>query len=108
MSYSRCSRRRVSVSCATAPARTLTATTGRQTQTSGTACLVIPRHRLCQSARLPIHSVSLSSHGRPAEAAAWVAEAKGVAGNSVALWEVGNENYGCWEVNNELAGCPSA
>jgi hypothetical protein len=44
--------------------------------------------------------------GTPAEAAAWVAQAKRTAGQGVALWEVGNENYGCWEVNNELAGPP--
>ena len=44
--------------------------------------------------------------GTPAEAAAWVAQAKSTAGEGVALWEVGNENYGCWEVNNELAGPP--
>jgi len=40
--------------------------------------------------------------GTPAEAAAWVSHA----GGSVALWEVGNENYGCWEVNNWLAQAP--
>jgi hypothetical protein len=44
--------------------------------------------------------------GTPAEAAAWVAQAKAMPGQGVALWEVGNENYGCWEVNNELAGPP--
>ena len=44
--------------------------------------------------------------GTPAEAAAWVAQAKSTPGQGVALWEVGNENYGCWEVNNELAGPP--
>src|SRR5215469_14210045 len=44
--------------------------------------------------------------GTPAEAAAWVAQAKATPGEGVALWEVGNENYGCWEVNNELAGPP--
>lgn len=44
--------------------------------------------------------------GTPAEAAAWVAQAKGTAGQGVALWEVGNETYGCWEVDNELAGPP--
>jgi hypothetical protein len=44
--------------------------------------------------------------GTPAEAAAWVAQARNTAGQGVALWEVGNENYGCWEVNNELAGPP--
>jgi hypothetical protein len=40
--------------------------------------------------------------GTPAEAAAWVSHAAG----GVALWEVGNENYGCWEVNNWLAKAP--
>lgn len=44
--------------------------------------------------------------GTPAEAAAWVSEAKNTPGEGVAYWEVGNENYGCWEVNNELAGPP--
>ena len=40
--------------------------------------------------------------GTPAEAAAWVSHAR-TSGDGVALWEVGNENYGCWEVNNWLA-----
>ena len=44
--------------------------------------------------------------GTPAEAAAWVKQAKQTPAKAVALWEVGNENYGCWEVNNELAGSP--
>jgi len=44
--------------------------------------------------------------GTPAEAAAWVSHAAGRAAGSVALWEVGNENYGCWEVNNWLARAP--
>lgn len=44
--------------------------------------------------------------GTPAEAAAWVAQAKSTPGQGVALWEVGNETYGCWEVDNELAGRP--
>jgi hypothetical protein len=44
--------------------------------------------------------------GTPAEAAAWVSDAQTVPGHSVALWEIGNENYGCWEVNNPLAGPP--
>lgn len=44
--------------------------------------------------------------GTPAEAAAWVAQAKSTPGQGVALWEVGNETYGCWEVDNELAGPP--
>ena len=44
--------------------------------------------------------------GTPSEAAAWVSEAKDNPRNGVALWEVGNENYGCWEINDELAGPP--
>jgi hypothetical protein len=44
--------------------------------------------------------------GTPAEAAAWVIHSLSTAGDSVALWEVGNENYGCWEVNNWLAQAP--
>jgi hypothetical protein len=42
----------------------------------------------------------------PAQAAAWVTEAAHAAGESVALWEVGNETYGCWETNDKLAGAP--
>src|SRR5580693_3965638 len=45
--------------------------------------------------------------GTPAEAAAWVTQAKDTPGQGVALWEVGNETYGCWEVDNELAGPPA-
>ena len=44
--------------------------------------------------------------GTPAEAAAWVTHSETTPGDSVALWEVGNENYGCWEVNNWLAQPP--
>ncbi len=44
--------------------------------------------------------------GTPAEAAAWVRQAARSPARAVALWEVGNEEYGCWEVNNELAGSP--
>jgi hypothetical protein len=44
--------------------------------------------------------------GTPAEAAAWVSHSLSTAGDGVALWEVGNENYGCWEVNNWLAQAP--
>jgi hypothetical protein len=44
--------------------------------------------------------------GTAAEAAAWVKLAKQTPAKAVALWEVGNETYGCWEVNNELAGSP--
>jgi hypothetical protein len=45
--------------------------------------------------------------GTPAQAAAWVTRAAAVAGQDVALWEVGNENYGCWETNDKLAGPPA-
>jgi hypothetical protein len=45
--------------------------------------------------------------GTPALAAAWVATAKKARGQQVALWEVGNESYGCYEVNNPLAGPPA-
>ena len=45
--------------------------------------------------------------GTPALAAAWAAAARSTAGQHVALWEIGNETYGCWEVNNELAGAPA-
>src|ERR1022692_1047792 len=44
--------------------------------------------------------------GTPAEAAAWVTHSLTTPGDRVALWEVGNENYGCWEVNNWLAQSP--
>ena len=44
--------------------------------------------------------------GTPAEAADWVTHAQTTPGDGVALWEVGNENYGCWEVNNWLAQPP--
>jgi hypothetical protein len=44
--------------------------------------------------------------GTPAEAAAWVTHSLTTPGDSVALWEVGNETYGCWEVNNWLAQAP--
>ena len=45
--------------------------------------------------------------GTPAQAAAWVAQAKHSSDEGVALWEVGNEPYGCWEVNNKLSGAPT-
>jgi hypothetical protein len=45
--------------------------------------------------------------GSPALAAAWVGHARTNPGEQVALWEVGNESYGCWEVNNWLAGYPA-
>jgi hypothetical protein len=44
--------------------------------------------------------------GTPAEAAALVTHSLTTQGDSVALWEVGNETYGCWEVNNWLAQAP--
>lgn len=44
--------------------------------------------------------------GTPAEAAGWVTHSLTTSGDSVALWEVGNETYGCWEVNNWLAQYP--
>jgi len=44
--------------------------------------------------------------GTPAEAAAWVSHSLTTSGDGVALWEVGNENYGCWEVDNWLAKAP--
>jgi hypothetical protein len=44
--------------------------------------------------------------GTPAEAAGWVTHSLTTPGDSVALWEVGNETYGCWEVNNWLAQYP--
>jgi hypothetical protein len=45
--------------------------------------------------------------GTPALAAAWVTTAKNKAGEGVALWEVGNESYGCYEVNDPLADAPA-
>jgi hypothetical protein len=44
--------------------------------------------------------------GTPAEAAGWVTHSLTTPGDLVALWEVGNETYGCWEVNNWLAQYP--
>jgi hypothetical protein len=44
--------------------------------------------------------------GTAAQAAAWVTRAAQTAGEDVALWEVGNETYGCWETNDKLAGPP--
>jgi hypothetical protein len=44
--------------------------------------------------------------GTPAEAAAWVTHSRTTPGDSVALWEVGNETYGCWEVDNWLSQPP--
>ena len=44
--------------------------------------------------------------GTPALAAGWVTHSLTTPGDRVALWEVGNENYGCWEVNNWLAKPP--
>jgi hypothetical protein len=45
--------------------------------------------------------------GTPAEAAAWVSAAAHAQDQHVALWEVGNETYGCYEVDNELAEAPA-
>lgn len=45
--------------------------------------------------------------GTPAMAASWVAAAARTPAEKVALWEVGNEQYGCWEVDNELARPPA-
>lgn len=45
--------------------------------------------------------------GTPLQAAAWVAHSRTTSRDSVALWEVGNETYGCWEVNNWLARPPA-
>jgi hypothetical protein len=45
--------------------------------------------------------------GTPAEAAAWVTAAAHAKDEHVALWEVGNETYGCYEVDNELAEAPA-
>jgi alpha-L-arabinofuranosidase len=44
--------------------------------------------------------------GTPAEAAAWVTHAVITPGDTVALWEVGNEANGCWEVDNWLVQPP--
>ena len=38
--------------------------------------------------------------GTPGEAAAWVSDARSQPGHQVALWEVGNENYGPWETDD--------
>lgn len=43
----------------------------------------------------------------PRLAAAWVRHSRNTPGDGVALWEVGNETYGCWEVNNWLAKPPA-
>jgi hypothetical protein len=43
--------------------------------------------------------------GTPAEAEAEVEQAK-APGQQVALWEIGNEGYGCWEANNYLVDAP--
>jgi hypothetical protein len=43
--------------------------------------------------------------GTPAEAAAEVEQAK-ASGEQVALWEIGNEGYGCWEANDYLVDAP--
>ncbi len=36
----------------------------------------------------------------PASAGAWVKQASSTAGQGVALWEIGNEEYGSWEIDN--------
>jgi hypothetical protein len=46
--------------------------------------------------------------GTPAEAADWVSDSLTTPADSVALWEVGNETYGCWEVDNWLAQPPES
>ncbi len=43
--------------------------------------------------------------GSPALAAAWVKQSKS-AGQGVAYWAIGNENYGCWETDQYLKTCP--
>jgi hypothetical protein len=43
--------------------------------------------------------------GTPAEAEAEVKQAE-APGQQVALWEIGNEGYGCWEANDYLAEAP--
>jgi hypothetical protein len=43
--------------------------------------------------------------GTPAMAAAWVQQSL-AAGQNVAQWSIGNEDYGCWEPNNWLADYP--
>lgn len=45
--------------------------------------------------------------GTPAEAAAWVTASKKTPGQGVALWEIGNETYGCWEADDWLVQPPS-
>ena len=45
--------------------------------------------------------------GTPAEAAAWVRRAATKKRDAVALWEVGNETYGCFETNAHLAQAPT-
>jgi hypothetical protein len=43
--------------------------------------------------------------GTPAEAEAEVKQAR-APGQQVALWEIGNEGYGCWEANDYLVDAP--
>ena len=38
--------------------------------------------------------------GTPAEAAAWVTQSLSTSSENVALWEIGNEEYGSWETDN--------
>lgn len=42
--------------------------------------------------------------GTPALAAAWVTKSH-TAGQGVAYWAIGNENYGCWEANQYIKSC---
>ena len=109
-----------SSSSATAAAPTPTSTTGRPTSTSARATSQAERVRL--HAQNPLGFAEFSRQakaigaqslvtvnygsGTPAQAAAWVTEAAQTAGQDVALWEVGNETYGCWETNDKLAGPP--
>ena len=43
--------------------------------------------------------------GSPVSAGNWVT-ASATAGQQVAQWEIGNEDYGCWEADQYLADCP--
>jgi hypothetical protein len=45
--------------------------------------------------------------GTPSEAATWVTRAATIKGETVALWEVGNETYSCYETNNHLGDAPT-
>jgi hypothetical protein len=41
--------------------------------------------------------------GTPSEAAAWVTQSSSSSNENVALWEIGNEEYGSWETDNNAA-----